>query len=301
MMIADLDLDEEIEDYTSVALGNFDGVHIAHQALIAEVKKKSESMNLRPAILLFKEHTKNLINHKRVSVLMTNEQKINVLKNMGIEVFFLKAFDKEFMETSPKDFMEKFLLKKMKAKSIVVGFDYKFGKNALGDVNFLLELEDKISVSVIEEVYEEGVPVSSSNIRELIKSGKMEKANKILTRPYTISGEIVHGKAQGGKMGFPTANLFLSTNYVIPKDGVYKTEISFDKKRYLSATSVGKNPTLEGEMRTIETHIPNFSEDLYGKTVELSFISYEREMIKFSTTDELKEQMERDLAKIKRE
>lgn len=299
-MIIDLDIGEVSEGETAVALGDFDGVHIAHQALIEEVIKNSKERNLVPAVLLFKENSKALTINKKISVLMTLEQKIEAFKTLGIKLFFLKNFDTELMSTDGIDFIEEYLIKKINAKSVVCGFDYKFGKKAQCGVDDLVNYQDKggFNVSVVEEIKSGGIEVSSSHIRYLIKDGKVNQANKLLTRPYTMTGKIVHGKKRGRELGFPTANLLPLASYVMPKDGVYKTEIEIQGEKYISATNVGANITFGAVNKTIETYIPNFKRDIYGEDVSISFLSFVRDIMMFDNKELLREQMERDVENI---
>lgn len=294
MQIYDLDNDIKINENYSIALGNFDGIHLGHMQLLKSVINSSINSNLISSVLIFKEHTR-----KNSTKLLTNlEQKIEIMKELGIKAVFLKSFDKEFMTLTPKDFVEKFLIEKINAKVIVVGIDYRFGYKASGDTQFLLEYSNANQIKLIIEnpVLDENKRISSSEIRNFIEEGKIEKANSLLYKEFTIQGKVIHGNKIGSTLGFPTANLELNDNYIIPKTGVYLTKIKINNTEYNGLTNVGYNPTFSGNTNIkIETFIIDFSEKIYDQTVYITFKKFIRDEIKFDKIEDLIEQMNNDL------
>ena len=301
MEILDLIEYKEERFNTAIALGNFDGLHLGHQKLINSMVIKSRKLGVKPSLLLFKNHTKTTIDKNRPKIITNNEQKFRLAKNLGIEIIYLLDFDEKLMRLSGEEFIRNIILEKMNGKLLTVGFDYRFGYKASGDANYLVELGEKydFDVIVVEPVYIENNVVSSSNIRELISIGKIEETRKKLGRPYSFIGKVVPGSNRGNKLGFPTANIELIDNYVVPKTGVYITNTIIDNNRYISATNIGYNPTFNENILKIETHILNFDGNIYGKILEIEFLEFIRDDIKFDNTNDLIEQMRLDIDLIK--
>lgn len=286
---------------TSIALGNFDGVHIGHQKLINRMIDIAKIKNLKPSILLFKNHTRSLVDGIGPSLITSEEQKNDLIYKLGVDVIYNMDFDERIMKLSPERFFAEILIKRLNVKSIVVGSNYRFGFNALGDANLLKKLGTKygIYVEIFEPIFRDDEIVSSTRIREYLSNGNMEKAKLLLGRNYSIFGRVVPGKNIGNKLGFPTANIDRLTNYVIPKNGVYSAQIVVNNKRYLSATNVGYNLTFNENSIKIESHIIDFDENIYDRIVELIFIKYLREEIKFKSIELLKKQILEDVIKVK--
>lgn len=297
----------EIKDYkedrfqTAVALGNFDGVHRGHCDLILRMIKDANENNLNPSLLVFDNHTKTVLTGEAPKTITSIEQKFHIFKNLGVQLLYRMKFDREIMKLLPEEFVKNILVDKLNVKSVVVGFDYRFGHKASGDSELLKKLGEKYNFKVIilDPIYIDNELVSSTRIRNLLQEGNIIEANKLLGRNYSIRGKVVGGKKLGNTLGFPTANIELVDNFVIPKHGVYSTNTLVGKKSYLSATSVGKNPTFKDEGLKIESHIIDFNEDIYGKIIELEFIQYLREEIKFKDLDELKKKVQEDIRKVK--
>lgn len=296
-----------IENYTearfntAIALGNFDGVHVGHQALIKKMTDKAKVMGLRSSVLLFENHTKAFLDGTGPSLISSVEQKNDLISHFGVETIYTMKFDESVMKLTPEEFVVEILVNRLNVKAIVVGYDYRFGNKASGDSKLLKELGSNynIDVEVLHPVIIKDEVVSSTRIRSLIKEGELEHVKLLLNRDYSIRGKVVSGKKIGNKLGFPTANIEPVINYVIPKLGVYSTEVIIDGKKYLSATSVGYNPTFEESTIKIETHIIDFKEDIYNKEIELIFIEYLRNEIKFSDLGSLVEQISIDIARVK--
>lgn len=301
MEIIDLLNYKEIRFKTGIALGNFDGVHLGHQKLIKTMVKGSKENNLIPSLLLFKKHTKSVIESHEQEIITNINQKIELVKKLGVEIIYIIDFDEKLMKLKGEDFFKKIVLEKINSKFIVVGFDYKFGHKASSDSNDLIKLGKKynVEVEVLSAIYNNKDIISSSNIRKLIKLGNMKKARSILGRNFSLIGKVIPGDSRGSKLGFPTANIELIDNYVIPKNGVYMTNTIIDGKKYISATNIGYNPTFKNKDLKFETHILDFNNNIYGKTIEIKFIDYIRDDIKFNNINDLIEQMKSDIEWIK--
>lgn len=297
----------EIKDYkedrfqTAVALGNFDGVHRGHCDLILGMIKDANESNLKSSLLVFDNHTKTVLTGEAPKTITSTEQKFQIFEDLGVQLIYRMKFDREIMKLHPEEFVKDILIDKLNVKSVVVGFDYRFGHKASGNAELLKELGEKynFNVIIVEPIYIDNELVSSTRIRNLLQEGNIIEANKLLGRNYSIRGKVVGGKKLGNTLGFPTANIEPIENFVIPKHGVYNTNTLVNNKSYLSATSVGKNPTFKDDGLKIESHIIDFNEDIYGETIDLEFIQYLREEMKFQNLDELKKKVQEDISKVK--
>lgn len=279
-----------------VALGSFDGLHLGHLSLIKKVKELASENNGNSVVFTFKNHPRNLIKpNEKVELLMTNDEKIKVLEKEHIDILAFKTFDENIMKMQPEDFI-KWICEDYNAKGIVVGFNFKFGYKNLGDVEFLSKFKQKYNYKlIVMDPYKiDNEIISSTKIRQELKRGNVEKVSKMLSRPYLLTGKVIHGKKLGRTIGFPTVNMDFDSNKIIPDKGVYYTNIEINGKKFKGITSVGNNPTVNGQNLTIETHVLNFNKDIYGEEVTLYFISKMREEIKFNSISELKEQLKKD-------
>jgi len=303
MEIIDLDMGINNNYKTAVALGNFDGIHLGHKYLIEDTIEKAIKRDLKSGVLLFKNHTKNILSKdkKAISILTSNEQKLNILESLGVEVVYIMNFDENVMKLSGEEFVDNIIVNQLNAALVSVGFDYRFGYKAMGNSSYLKELGVKkgFETNIIKPISIGNEVISSTRIRQLVMEGQINKANKFLGRHYTIIGQVVRGSNRGKKLGFPTANISLTHNYTIPKTGVYETITLIDNKQYLSLTNIGYNPTFNEKKLKIENHILDFNDYLYGKTIEVMFIDFIREDIKFDTIEELIKQIEKDICYIK--
>ena len=296
MKIIEIDLNYKTEEESVIALGNFDGVHKGHIKLIQKAIENAKKLNIKSSLLLFNEHTDNLIKVGKKDIITTNKTKFEILDSLGVDIIYLINFTKEFMSYSPIKFLDEFLAKNLKIKGVVVGYDYTYGYKKSGDVKFLNENKSLFeTIEVIEQISYDGEKISSSLIRKLIEAGKIKEANFLLSRPYKLIGKIIHAKGLGKKMGYPTANLELMDNFVIPKFGVYDTDIIVNGKKYKASTNIGTNPTVEHDGIKIEAHILDFNEDIYGEIVELELLDFVRPELKFNSIDELFKQIAKDV------
>ncbi len=284
---------------TVVALGNFDGLHKAHIKVLNNCIDEAKKCGVKSAVLLFCEHPQNIINKRSVSLLTDSESKMKLLCDAGMDIAYLKHFDEEFMGLSPEEFVE-FLVRELNPVALSVGYDYRFGHKAEGDIETLKMLchQRGIDVIVTDEVTEGDVPVKSTAIRQYLKNGEIEKANAMLGRNFTLRGEVKKGLQNGRKIGFPTANVGVGENIVLPLDGVYMGYTKVEGKKYKSLINVGNNPTVNGKEVTVESHILDFNGDIYGKVIEVEFCRRLRGEIKFESLEALKKQIQRDLEKV---
>lgn len=286
---------------TAIALGNFDGVHLGHQSLIKKMISISNEEGLNSSVLLFENHTKSTIDGKGPSLITSKEQKYNLVHQLGVKTIYSMKFDEFIMKLTPEEFVTEILIKKLNAKAVVVGNDYRFGHKASGNAELLMELGIKhgLKIVIVDPLYVDGDIVSSTRIRHCILSGDVKGASKLLGRDYSILGKVVPGKKIGNKLGFPTANIEPLINFVLPKNGVYSTKTIVDGVKYISATSVGYNPTFRENSIKIESHIIGFAQDIYDMNIELVFVEYLRDEIKFESVELLKKQILLDINKVK--
>ena len=275
-------------DNLSLVLGNFDGVHIGHSQLISFAKSMTQEGNL--AVLTFDKSLKANSN----SYLTNLNTKIKLMEKLGVDYLLIVKVSEKFRKISYVDFVNK-VLKVINPIKIFCGTDFKYGYNALGDVSFLKERFSEVYVlNYVTDHF--GNKISSSSIKELLIKGDIKNANRWLGREYLISGKIVHGKGNGKKFGFPTANLECDEKYVIPKNGVYITKCVINGFTFNSITNIGINPTIDDSgVKSIETHIINFNNDLYGQHIDLIFLDKIRDEIKFDDIDSLKERVKVDI------
>ncbi|ABY94859.1 MULTISPECIES: bifunctional riboflavin kinase/FAD synthetase [Thermoanaerobacter] len=281
-----------------IALGNFDGVHIGHQELIKQAIALSKENNLASAVFTFKQHTSKILTpDKQPELITTYQKKVEILKQFNLDYGIFFDFTESFSKLTAEEFIKKILVELLNIKIAVVGHNYRFGYKALGNVDTLKKYSKIYSykVYVVPPVIREGIVVSSSYIRELIKSGKVEEANSLLGRFFSLQGKVIHGQEIGRKLGFPTANLQISEDLVLPKAGVYVTRVKIEDKFYIAVTNVGSKPTFGGKSISVESYILDYNENLYDKYLEVEFITRIRDEIKFQNLEALKEQVFKDI------
>lgn len=276
----------------NLVMGFFDGVHLGHQQMINKALKEGDvgvmTFDISPTYALGKD-----LKYSQITSLF---DKANILKGLGVKYLFILRTTKELLNLSKDEFIEKILLP-ISPKKIFVGSDYHFGKNAEGNAE---SLKEKFNVEIHELVAINGIKISSRYIRQLISDGDMLAVKTYLGRPYQLTGLVVEGWHNGRKIGFPTANLDLTYPYVLPKVGVYSGYAKLLGKRYKALISMSTHPTIMAlNDPIIEVHILDFSDDLYGKEIEVEFIEYMREIVKFPSTNELAEQLTKDVQYVK--
>ena len=296
MIIINKDIKDIQSSNNYIALGSFDGLHIGHLSLIYKVVEIAKKNNGKSMVFTFKNHPKTLIDKGSIpKLLMNNDRKVEILRSHKVDIVCFQEFNLEFMKMTPKEFVE-FLVFKYNVKGFIVGFNYKFGYKNLGNVEFLKSLQSDYGYElyVMEPCTYKNEVISSTRIRKALEAGEVLDAGKMLSLPYTLSGKIIHGRQIGRTIGFPTANLQYEENFILPKAGVYYTNIMVNNNIYKGITSIGSNPTVDGKAITVETYILDFDREIYGEKINLSFIKKIRDMEKFNGIEELKSQLERD-------
>lgn len=287
---------------TGVTLGNFDGLHLGHRVLIKTLLNGCKKRDLTPVLYTFEPHpVKVLAPHSAPKLINTQKQKTELIKELKIKKIVYEKFNRTFARMSAENFFEKIILKKLKAKFIVVGYDFTFGKKREGNIETLERLcfKNGLDISVVTPQMKKNTLSSSSLIRKQIAGGNVREATDLLARNFFIDGQIISGHHRGAALGFHTANL-KTDNELIPADGVYATRIQIGKKTYSSATNIGLNPTFDNDTRSIETHIFNFNKNIVGKKVRLYFVDKIRDEKKFKSMEELKTQIAKDIIKTKK-
>lgn len=290
-----------INSDTSLTIGNFDGIHIGHSMIINKTVEYAKENNLKSLVITFSPHPTKFFGYE-LKLLMTVEKKNRILSDMGVDYHLVLDFNKELMSMDPEVFIRELLAKKFRGRFIVVGYDYRFGSRRRGDFELLKLFANKYSYTAykFDKVVLEGITVSSSNIRKLLLEGNISLANRMLGRYYSIEGVVVKGDGIGKLLSFPTANITID-ECLVPKFGVYATIVDVDGLLFRSVTNVGIRPTIPGknELR-VETYIFDYDGNIYGKKVELMFVEYLREEMKFSNFDMLKKAIENDCRNAKK-
>ena len=290
---------EEIEYQKNsvVSVGTFDGVHLAHQQLLREVVERTRARKGRSVVITFDPHPKEVLTGKPVQLLTSIEERQQICERIGIDVFYRIGFTYEFSRLTSREFYLRYVVQGCGVSEVVEGYDHHFGRDREGSVEELLKLgrELEFSVAALKPVYIDEEIVSSSRIREHLLNGKIERANRLLGRHYTVSGTVVRGDARGRELGYPTANLQLTSHKLVPQDGIYFAEVEVDGTTLFGMVSIGVRPTFfEQGIRTVEVHLLDFEGDLYGRTLAVEFVKRLREERKFSGAQELIDQMHID-------
>jgi riboflavin kinase/FMN adenylyltransferase len=281
-----------------ITIGNFDGVHIGHLSLFRRVKELAEAMGGESIIITFYPHPIKVLSPSNGPPLITgHEQKIQLIKEAGIDVFLVIEFTREFANMSAHEFVHEIIHSKIGARAVVVGPDYRFGHKREGDIPTLTRMGKELNfeVYVVPDISINGVEVSSSTIREFVMAGELRSAREMLGRDYQVAGQVIRGRDRGGRLlGFPTANLQL-IDELTPKPGVYATEVLIEGRLYDGATNIGYSPTFENGAFSVETHVLDFSGDIYGKIIQVRFIERLRDEKIFSGPEELSQQIKKDV------
>jgi riboflavin kinase/FMN adenylyltransferase len=286
-----------------VTIGNFDGVHLGHHMLFSEVVSKAYKMAGTSIVVTFDPHPLQVMRPEiGIKLISTLEQKIELISLAGIDVLVVIPFTREFANTSAESFVDDILIKTIGVKELVVGYDYAFGKGRQGNIEFLQEQgrQKGFPVTVVEPYYVEQMLVSSTKVRELVNQGRMVDVKKLLGRSYQIRGIVQKGKRRGGPVvGFPTANLHISEEDLCPKHGVYVTQVVCDGKCYGGVLNIGYNPTFGENRLSVETHIFDFNQEIYGKKIKINLLKFLRDEQKFSAPENLADQIREDIRQAK--
>ncbi len=290
----------------AVAIGVFDGVHKGHQALLAAAKEMATGDAL-PAALTFNPHPSTVFAPARTPELLgTMEERLTALERYGAEAIIVARFDATFAAQTPDEFIHEILVRRLKTQTVIVGEDFRFGCARTGTVTHLETAGAKFgfTVRIVPPVFVSGTPARSTVIRQLLAGGRVEDAADLLARPYSLSGEVVHGRKLGRTLGFPTANLATTLGILVPVAGVYAGRAHFDTGETVrAAISIGTNPTTtpDATIRTVEAYLMDgFDREIYGEHLALDFLAYLRPTLKFASLDDLIIQMRRDVVEAER-
>jgi riboflavin kinase/FMN adenylyltransferase len=283
---------------TIVTIGTFDGIHIGHQKILKDLIKTAKKEGKKSVLLTFFPHPRMVLQKdNKILLLNTIEEKSGLLEKMGLDYLIIHPFSKEFSRLTALDFVRDILVNKLNTSRLIIGYDHHFGKNREGNIHQLKEysLLYDFKVEEIPAQDIDDVSVSSTKIRTALKEGNLKTANNYLGYHYMINGTVVSGKKLGGTIGFPTANLEIKEPYkLIPKTGVYIIKTHINTDLYTGIMNIGFNPTVLGKHQTIEAHLFDFNEDLYGKEIMIEFIYFLREEHKFKSVKELVVQLNID-------
>ncbi|MGB2867355.1 MAG: bifunctional riboflavin kinase/FAD synthetase [Bacteroidota bacterium] len=288
------------EKNSVVTVGSFDGVHRAHREIIAEVVERARTLKGRSVVLTFDPHPREVLGSKRgpFKLLTTLEERRAICEELGVDLFFVIAFDFAFSRQSSRDFYMKYLVNGIGVSEVIEGYDHHFGRDREGSVEEMLHMgkEFNFSIVALKPVVVEGTTVSSSEIRNLLESGDVEKAALFLGRPYALRGTVVEGDKRGRELGYPTANIRpVSTKKLLPKDGIYFVAVSVGGRKKYGMASIGVRPTFHDDGdRTVEVNILDFDASIYGQEVEIQMLKRLRDELKFGSAEELVRQMDKD-------
>jgi riboflavin kinase/FMN adenylyltransferase len=289
-----------------LTIGTYDGVHAGHQAIIQRINEIAKEVEGESVVLTFDPHPRLVLqpDHKDLKLISTISEKIELFEHFGLEHLVITPFSKDFASMDAAEYVEQVLVKKFRPKVIVIGYDHRFGKGRQGDIDLLRKLGPKwgytveeISVQTIDEI-----SVSSTKVRNALLEGDIRSANQLLAHPFTLSGQVVHGDQIGRTLGFPTANIHVQDPHkLIPPPGVYAVRVEVKDRHFDGALSISFRPTITdtGELR-IEVYILDFSEDIYGENIRLTFVDHIRADAKFNSLEELIAQMKDDVLRVRK-
>ncbi len=287
-----------------LTIGNFDGVHVGHQAILRKIVDRARALGGESVLYTFEPHPRRVLqSEKALRLLETFAQKMETLEQLGIDAVIAEPFDQAFAQVSPEEFIEGYVHARVRPVEVYVGYDFHFGRDREGSMRLLTERGPHLgfSVTVVPEVSVEGRDVNSTRIRQLLAEGQVEEAAILLGRPFCVRGEVTVGDRRGRTLGFPTANLAPETE-ILPAPGVYfghlrRIDAGRGGRLHPVVTNVGYRPTFrDGRDLVAEAHLIDFSGDLYGLEVDLSFEGRLRGEIRFESVDALRAQIARDVA-----
>jgi len=280
-----------------VTIGNFDGVHVGHQAIFQKVRERATREDGKAVVFTFKPHPLKLLRPDHCPLLITPYAKrIRLIEHFGMDAVVVARFTREFAALTPDEFFQNILRDIFNVRSIYIGYDFSFGRDRRGSVDRLkiLGAENGVDVNIVGPICLHGEPVSSTRIRELVAQGEMKKAREFLGRYFFLSGTVIEGHRRGQRFGFPTANIGTG-HELFPRRGVYATFLFYQGKRYRAVTNVGVNPTFQNGALSVETYVLDFKMPLYGKEISVSFVQRIRDEICFSSVNALTQQIEKDI------
>ena len=283
---------------TVLSIGVFDGVHRGHQGLLRTLQQRASDGGMLSGVITFKNHPRTVVApDTSVTYITSVEERLNLLKLSGVDMVVPLTFDIDLSRLQAHEFTA--LLKdKLKMKSLVIGYNFAMGYKRQGTPERLTEIghEQGFSVDIIDPITTDDERISSTIIRETLRAGDVSKASKLLGRHFSFDGQVIHGDSRGKTLGFPTANLAITKDRLVPGNGIYACWLTVDDKRYMAATNIGTRPTFGNNERIIETFILDFEDDIYGNSIKIEFIQRLRDEELFQTTQALIDQMNIDVS-----
>jgi riboflavin kinase/FMN adenylyltransferase len=287
----------QAEDHGCVlTIGNFDGVHLGHARVISALIEKAKALNCTPAVMIFEPQPQELFSPETAPARLTRlRDKYFLLKQLGVERLICVNFHREFARKSAQEFIEQLLVKQLGIKHLIIGDDFRFGKNRAGDFNLLKQAGEKFDFAVSDTASFKlaDCRISSTQIRNALEQDKLADAQSMLGRAYSIIGRVFHGDKRGRQLGFPTANVLLKRR-VSPISGVYVVKVNTVDNSFYGVANIGSRPTVSGIRQQLEVHIFNFNADIYGQTIEVVMLKKLRNELKFSSIDALTKQIAKD-------
>ncbi|MDT0557929.1 bifunctional riboflavin kinase/FAD synthetase [Ichthyenterobacterium sp. W332] len=285
-------------EHSVITIGTFDGVHIGHQKIIEQLLSVANKQNLKPVVLTFFPHPRMVIQPDfKMELLNTIDEKRGILLKLGIEELVIKRFTKKFASLTARAYVEEILVKELKIKHVIIGYDHRFGKGRLANIENMKSLGSEFNFTVQEIPAQDisDITVSSTKIRKALAEGNLELANRYLGYNYFLSGTIIKGRGLGKTIQFPTANISISEDYkLIPKQGVYVVTSKINGLVVKGMMNIGTNPTVKGKTQSIEVHFFNFNQDLYSKNLKIDIVHRLRDEQKFESLQALSKQLEQD-------
>jgi riboflavin kinase/FMN adenylyltransferase len=279
-----------------LALGNFDGVHLGHQAIFRQAVGRAHAIGGTSMVFTFDPHPLHVLAPDKAPLLLTTfAQKMRLIAALGIHIGLRVVFNETFARQQPIDFIREVLCQSIGVQELIVGYDFRFGYRRAGTTALLQEQAPiyGYQVAVVPPITRDDIVVSSSNIRRLLQEGQVEPVARLLGRPYSIEGQVVEGYRRGATLGFPTANV-RAVNDIVPRTGVYAVRMIWAERTYPGVANVGYNPTFGNQALSVEAHLFDFSAALYGETVSVEFIARIRDERKFASVEELAAQIADD-------
>ena len=292
---------EEFEkpSFAAVTIGTFDGVHIGHQAILKRIVEEARVNNGKSVLITLWPHPRFILNKDadKLKLLSTFEEKVALVKELGVDFILKIAFTPEFSNLSADEFVQQILVEKVGTKKLFIGYDHHFGNNREGNIDFLKERSESygFEVSEISRQDIDDISVSSTKIRKAISSGDLALTSSLLGRKYSLQGTVVHGQKRGRSIGFPTANIKVNESFKLwPGDGVYAVTVFLGETSVKGMLNIGFRPTLGGSMKTMEVHLLNFEGELYDQLLKIEFEAFVRPEKKFDSLEGLKNQLQLD-------
>ena len=287
---------------TVVTVGTFDGVHLGHQKIINQVVLEAHKSGYAPTLLTFDPHPRKVLQpNVSMALVQTLEERAQKLEDLGLEHVVVHPFTKAFSQLSAAAYVKEILVDLLNVAHIIIGHNHRFGKNRTANVEDLLHFGEIYGFKVTQISAKEidDISVSSTKIRTALTQGDVTKVQRYLGHPFTLTGTVIQGQQRGRTLGFPTANLAIeNTDKSIPKNGVYAAHVTLGNEHHLGMMNIGTNPTVNGENRSLEVHIINWSGDIYQKKIQVSLIQRIRDEVRFESLHALQKQLEKDKATI---